>query len=782
MSALESDPDGLRDDSQEGVFSVVRQPVRHDSAVKHVTGQAIYIDDMREPEGTLHVAPGFCRQIARGRFTAVDLDPVRAFPGVVTVLTAADVPGVNDCSPSIGGDPIFSEGVVEFWGQVVFAVVATTRDAARRAATLARFEVVTETPAITVADARAADIHVLPEYRFGRGDVEAVLADSPKRLDGRMVIGGQEHFYLEGQIAFALPGEDGDMHVHSSTQHPTEVQHLVAKALAVPDAAVTAEVRRMGGGFGGKESQASQWAVIAALAAAKTRRPCKLRLDRDDDMVMTGKRHDDVAEFAVGYDADGRVTATRMDFYARCGYSADLSLGVNDRTMFHADNAYFYPAVRILSQRLKTNTVSNTAFRGFGGPQGVLAAERMMDAIAVETGLDPLEVRKRNIYGPDRDVTPYGMKVEDNVLPEIIAELERTSDYAARRAEVKAFNSRNRILKKGLAFTPLKFGISFTLVHLNQAGALVHVYTDGSVHLNHGGTEMGQGLNTKVAQVVAEEFGLTLDRVKITATTTGKVPNTAPTAASSGTDINGMAAQIACRQIKARLVAFVANEFGTPEDQIAFRDGQVIIGNGSVPFTEVVKKAFIARIQLSSAGYYKTPKITWNRDRAEGRPFLYFAYGAACSEVTIDTMTGEMKVDRVDILHDVGKSLNPAIDIGQIEGGFVQGMGWVTTEELWWDDKGRLRTHAPSTYKIPCASDVPDAFNVALYDSPGNREITIFRSKAVGEPPLMLAASVFSAVFDAVASLKPGVIPPLDAPATPEAIMRAVTAMRRAEV
>ncbi|WP_181702840.1 xanthine dehydrogenase molybdopterin binding subunit [Chthonobacter albigriseus] len=777
MSALESD----RDPTQDGTFSVVRQPLHHDSAAKHVTGSAAYIDDMREPEGLLHVAPGWCPNITRGTLTAVNYDKVRAVPGVVAIVTAADVPGVNDCSPSIGGDPIFADGTIEFWGQVVFAVVATSREAARRAARLATFEGAPEKPIITIEDAQAANSHVLPEYRFGRGDVATSLANAQRRLDGRLVIGGQEHFYLEGQVAMAVPGEDGDMHVFSSTQHPTEVQHLVAKALAIPDAAVTAEVRRMGGGFGGKESQASQWAVIAAICARVTGRPCKMRLDRDDDMVMTGKRHDDVASFSVGYDPEGRILATQLEFAARCGYSADLSLGVNDRTMFHADNAYYYPAVSIRSERLKTNTCSNTAFRGFGGPQGVAAAERIMDSLAVLTGLDPLEVRKRNFYGPGRDLTPFSQKVEDNLLPELIAELERSSDYWRRRNEVKAFNGRNRILKKGLALTPIKFGISFTLIHLNQAGSLVHVYTDGSVHLNHGGTEMGQGLNTKVAQVVAEEFGLPLDKVRITATSTGKVPNTSPTAASSGSDLNGMAAQTACREIKARLVAFVSEGYGTPADQIAFRDGQVIIGNGSVPFPEIVKKAYLARIQLSAAGYYKTPKITWNRDTAEGRPFLYFAYGAAASEVTIDTMTGEMKVDRVDILHDVGKSLNPAIDIGQIEGAFVQGMGWCTTEELVWDDRGRLRTHAPSTYKIPACSDVPDDFRCALFESEGTRETTIFRSKAVGEPPLMLGLSVFSAIFDAIASLKPGTVPPLDLPATPEAIMRAVTAMRRGD-
>jgi xanthine dehydrogenase, molybdopterin binding subunit len=771
--------DTPRAPAAEPAYAVVRQPIRHDSAEKHVAGTAAYIDDLREPAGTLHLAPGWCRTYARARLDAVDLTEVASYPGVVAVLTRDDIPGINDVSSAMGDDPLLADGEVLFWGQVVFCVVATTRDAARRAARLARFEVRPEKPLVTVADALLADSHVLPEYRFGRGDVEKSLSTTQRRLSGQIAIGGQEHFYLEGQIAMAVPGEDDELLVHSSTQHPTEVQHTVAKVLAVADAAITVETRRMGGGFGGKESQANQWAALAALAARVTGRPCKIRLDRDDDMIMTGKRHDQVAAFEVGFDPEGRILAVDLDFASRCGYSADLSLGVNDRTMFHADNAYYYPAVSIRSKRLRTNTCSNTAFRGFGGPHGVIAAERIVDSIAILTGLDPLEVRKKNFYGPGRDATPYGQKVEDNVLQEIVGQLEATSNYWKRRSAIRAFNAKSRILKKGLALTPVKFGISFTLIHLNQAGALVHLYTDGSLQLNHGGTEMGQGLFLKVAQVVAEEFGVTIDKVRITATNTAKVPNTAPTAASSGTDLNGMAAQIACREIKGRLIPFIAQEYGIAEDKISFRDNKVFLGNEAVPLKEIAKKAYVARIQMSSAAYYKTPKIHWNRDKAEGRPFLYYAYGAACSEVTIDTMTGEMKVDRVDILHDCGKSLNPAIDIGQIEGGFVQGMGWLTTEELVFDAEGRLRTHAPSTYKIPTASDVPEEFYTALYESEGNREDTIFRSKAVGEPPLMLPACVFSAVLDAVASLRPGFVPPLDAPATPEAIMRAVHATRR---
>jgi xanthine dehydrogenase large subunit len=757
----------------------VGQALAHDSAELHVQGNATFIDDMREPEGTLHVAPGFAARGACGRITTLELDAVRGSPGVIAVLTAKDVPGRNDCSPSMGDDPIFAEDAIAFHGQVVFAVVAETREAARHAAHLAKIEITEETPAVTIGNAiemQTADI--LPPYEFTRRDAAKALQATTHRIQETFAIGGQEHFYLEGQVSLAIPEEQGGMTVHCSTQHPTEVQHIVAKMLGVIDAKVTCECRRMGGGFGGKESQAAQWAALAALAAHVTGRPAKCRLDRDDDMIMTGKRHDMHVSYAAGFDATGKLNAVDVEFLARCGYSADLSQGVNDRTMFHADNAYFFPAARVRSRRLRTNTVSNTAFRGFGGPQGMLFAERMMSGAAVKLGLDPLDVRKRNFYGRGRDLTPYGMRVEDNILEEIVSKLEASSDYRARREAAKAFNEKNAILRKGLALTPVKFGIAFTLTFMNQAGALVHVYTDGSVHVNHGGTEMGQGLYMKVAQVVAAEFGIGVDKVRITATTTGKVPNTSPTAASSGSDLNGMAAKIAAATVKGRMIDFAAKAWKVAKSRIRFENGRVIIGNESIGFAELACKAHQSRISLSSTGFYATPKITWDRAKAKGRPFLYFAYGAACAEVTIDTLTGEMRVDRVDILHDVGRSLNPAIDVGQIEGAFVQGMGWLTTEELVFDAEGRLRTHAPSTYKIPCASDVPADFRVALFESEGNREETIHRSKAVGEPPLMLAISVWAAIYDAVASLNPGRIPTLDAPATPEAIMRAVKAMR----
>jgi xanthine dehydrogenase large subunit len=751
----------------------VSRALPHDSGAKHVQGAAEYIDDIPEPAGTLHVAVGGS-PAARGTIRRIDLSEARNVPGVVAVITATDIPGKNDVSPVNADEEVFAQSRVEFHSQPVFAVIATSRDAARRAVLRGRIEVDAEKPNVSVEQGRASGEVVLPDYAFINGDFAKAIAEAPVRSAGTLRIGGQEHFYLEGQVALAVPGEDGAVLVYSSTQHPSEVQHVVARVLGIPDSFVTCAVRRMGGGFGGKETQATQWAVIAALAARATGRACKLRLDRDADMAMTGKRHDFLAEYAVGYDPDGRIRGVDLDLDARCGCSADVSIGVVDRAMFHADNTYFLSQNRIHSRRVKTNTVSNTAFRGFGGPQGMLAIERVIDVIAWNLGLDPLDVRKANLYRAGCDVTPYGQTVEDHdVALRLIEQLERSSNYCQRRKEIEAFNARSPILKRGIALTPVKFGISFTLTHLNQAGALVHVYQDGSVHLNHGGTEMGQGLFQKVAQVAAEELGIGLDRVHITATSTDKVPNTSATAASSGTDLNGMAVQKAVREIKARLTRFASETWNVPEDIISFRDDRVFIGNESVPFGELTKKAYVARVHLSAAGFYKTPKLHWDREKGKGRPFFYYAYGASCSEVVIDILTGEMNVRRVDVLHDVGRSINPAIDIGQIEGGFVQGMGWLTTEELVYDEKGRLLTHAPSTYKIPVASDVPADFRVELFDN-SNREDTIYRSKAVGEPPLMLPISVFAAIADAIHSLRPGKPVQLDAPATPEAILKAI--------
>ena len=753
----------------------------HDSAAKHVTGAAEYTDDIPQPQGTLHAYLGVST-VAHATLRGIDLSAVRAAPGVVGVLTAADIPGVNDISPTgLNDEPVFPTGKIEFHGQPLFAVIAETRDAARRAAELAVVDADVLPHALDPIAAQDAGYpHVTAPLKLERGAVDPAFATAPNRIKARMTIGGQDHMYLEGHIAFAIPGEDDDVTVHCSTQHPSEAQHMVAHVLGVPSNAVTVNVRRMGGGFGGKESQMNLFCAVAAIAAKKWNRAVKIRPDRDQDMTATGKRHDFVVDYDVAFDDAGRILAVDGSFAARCGYSSDLSGPVTDRALFHADNAYFYPNVRLVSHPMKTNTVSNTAFRGFGGPQGVIVAERMIEEIAHATGQDPLDVRKANFYGPEgRDLTPYHQQVEDNIIGRLVDELEHTSDYRARRQAIRDFNATSKILKKGLALTPVKFGISFTATWYNQAGALIHVYNDGSIHLNHGGTEMGQGLNTKVAQVVADAFQVDFDRIKITGTTTEKVPNTSATAASSGSDLNGMAALDAAQQIKARLVAFAAEKWNLAPDAVQFRPNAVQVGEKTVPFDAFIKAAYMARVHLSAAGFYKTPKIHWDRAAGKGRPFYYYAYGAACSEVTIDTLTGEYIVDRTDILHDVGRSLNPALDNGQVEGAFIQGMGWLTTEELWWDDAGRLRTHAPSTYKIPLASDRPRIFNVNLADWSENRELTIKRSKAVGEPPFMLGISVFEALSNAVASVAGyRECPRLDAPATPERVLMAVERLK----
>ncbi|WP_086643348.1 xanthine dehydrogenase molybdopterin binding subunit [Acetobacter sp. DsW_063] len=758
--------------------------LRHESAELHVAGAAAYIDDLPEPKGVLHLAPGLST-VARGRILSMDLDAVRAAPGVVRVLTAADIPGENDVSP-VGkhDEPLLTSDDVSFCGQLLFVVVAETRAQARSAAMLAKIDYEREPPVLDIAQAKAAggDL-VWRSLTMRRGDVEKGLNDAPRRLTGEMAMGGQEHFYLEGQAAMAIPGEDGEMRVWSSTQHPTETQVMITHVLNLPSALVTVEVRRMGGGFGGKETQANAVACLAALAASLTGRPAKMRLDRDDDMMSTGKRHDFHIEYDVGFGDDGRIRAVDMTLAARCGWSADLSGPVTDRALFHADNAYYYPDVRLRSLPLRTNTQSNTAYRGFGGPQGIGGAERVIEEIAYATGLDPLEVRLRNVYesGTPRDVTPYHMQVEDSIAADIMKALAKDCDYFGRKQEARRFNADSRFIRRGLALTPVKFGIAFTATHYNQAGALVHIYTDGSVQVNHGGCEMGQGLHTKMTQVVMRELALDASRVRITATNTGKVPNTSATAASSGADLNGMAVLDAVTRIKARLVGFAAEKWKVAEDAVTFGANGVSVGDRTIPFPELVKAAYFARVSLSSSGFYKTPKIHWDQDTGRGRPFLYFAYGAACSEVAVDLLTGEMRIERVDILHDAGRSLNPAIDIGQVEGAFVQGAGWLTTEELVWDSSGRLRTHAPSTYKIPGCSDRPRVFSVRLLDEAPNREETIFRSKAVGEPPFVHGFSVLHAISDALASIDDyRTCPRLDAPATPETILRCAARLREA--
>ncbi|WP_438956546.1 xanthine dehydrogenase molybdopterin binding subunit [Cognatiyoonia sp.] len=757
----------------------VAKPLPHDAAKLHVTGAARYVDDIPTPQGTLHLVFGLS-DVAHGTIKSVDLSKVHAAGGVVDVLTADDLPFENDVSPSAHDEPLLAEGTVHYVGQPIFLVVATSHFAARKAAQLAEVEIDPLPAILTIEDALEADSRFEEGPRiWSRGDLPKAMKSAKHRLSGTIDMGGQEHFYLEGQAALALPQEGGDMVVHSSTQHPTEIQHKVAHALGIPMHAVRCEVRRMGGGFGGKESQGNALAVACALAAHRTQRPCKMRYDRDDDMIITGKRHDFRIAYDVAFDDAGQVQGIEFTHWTRCGWAMDLSLPVADRAMLHADNAYFLPAVKITSHRLKTNTQSATAFRGFGGPQGVLGIERVMDAIAHELGLDPVAVRKVNYYAPmgktdpsRGTTTPYGMEVTDFILDGITDRLLTSANYGKRKQAVADWNATHDYLKRGIAFSPVKFGISFTLTHLNQAGALVHVYQDGSIHLNHGGTEMGQGLFQKVAQVAASRFGVSIDAVKITATDTDKVPNTSATAASSGSDLNGMAVAAACDTIRDRIAEAVAKAWGVSASDVQFKDGNVTAPSQSVTFAEAAQIAYVNRVSLSSTGFYKTPDLAWDRIKGEGRPFFYFAHGAAITEVVIDTLTGENRILRTDILHDAGASLNPAIDIGQIEGGYVQGAGWLTTEELVWDGKGNLRTHAPSTYKIPAASDRPQVFNVALWDEP-NPEQTIYKSKAVGEPPFMLGISAFLALSNAVAACGPN-YPDLQAPATAEEVLAAI--------
>ena len=816
----------------------VSKPLPHDAAALHVRGAARYVDDIPVPPGCLHLAFGLS-DTAHGEVLSIDLGAARAAEGVALALGPGDLDPMPDVSPSAHDEPLLAQGLVHHMGQPVFLVAARSHLAARRAARLGRVEIRPLPPVLTLEEALAAgDRHFDGGPRvWSRGDAGAAVAAAALRVEGEIEVGGQEHFYLEGQAALAVPGEGGDMVVHASSQHPTEIQHKVADALGVPMHAVRVEVRRMGGAFGGKESQGNALAVACAVVAARTGRPARMRYDRDDDFVITGKRHDVRIRYRAGFDPSGRVRAVELVHLVRCGWSLDLSLPVSDRAMLHAVGAYDVEHVRVESHRLRTNTQSATAFRGFGGPQGMLGIERVMDHVAHALGRDPLDVRRANLFadapgpsaeaparGPERDApgpdgpthgaarggaaaverprdeaadvasrgavgaveghpapaepagqsTYYGMPVTDYVLGGLVDDLARRADYQARRTAIAEWNAEQPVLRRGIALTPVMFGISFTLTHLNQAGALVHVYQDGSIHLNHGGTEMGQGLFRKVSQVAASAFGVGVEAVRITATDTAKVPNTSATAASSGTDLNGMAVAAACATIRERIAGFLAGLHGGAA--VRFEGGEVRVGGEAYPFAEAVRLAYANRVSLSATGFYATPEIVWDRERGRGRPFYYFAYGAACTEVVMDRLTGENRILRADILHDVGRSLNPALDLGQIEGGYVQGCGWLTTEELVWDPGGRLATHAPSTYKIPACSDRPDVLNVALWGG-ANREETIHRSKAVGEPPLMLANSAFLALSDAAARFGPA-YPALDAPATPERLWRAA---RRAE-
>ncbi len=812
---------------QNQIVGGVGQSRKHESADLHVSGEAYYVDDRPATQGQLYAAVGQSSK-AHAKIKSIDLSSVKTAEGVVAVVTVDDVPGITDIGPVFPGDPILAIDKVEYVGQPIFAVAAISDDLAKRAVKLAKIEYESLEAVLSVTDALAKDNHVRPSYSMKRGDAHTAINHSTHQLSGQISIGGQEHFYLEGQVSTAEPTDDGGMVVYSSSQHPTEVQKLVAEVLKLPFNKVVVDTRRMGGGFGGKETQAAPWACIAAVLAQRTKRAVKFKLSRVDDFCMTGKRHPFENNYQVGFDENGQIQGIDITVSGNCGYSPDLSDAIVDRAMFHSDNAYYLDNASVTGNRAKLNTVSHTAYRGFGGPQGMMTIEMVMDDIARHLGKDPLEVRKVNLYGVDeRNVTHYHQTVENNHMAELIEELENSSDYQKRRAAIREFNQSSLLLKKGIALTPVKFGISFTVQHLNQAGALVHIYTDGTILLNHGGTEMGQGLFTKIAQIVAEEFQVNVDTIGVSSTRTDKVPNTSPTAASSGTDLNGKAAQAAARILKSRLIKFASEKYQVTENDIQFINNQVLIGtedsevknsevkNSAVDnsstdnsaidiaadkdnescsgtivlsFAELVQQAYLGRVSLSSTGYYKTPKIHFDRASGKGRPFFYYATGAAVSEVIIDTLTGESKLLRADLLHNVGQSLNPAIDIGQIEGAFIQGMGWLTTEELVWDEKGRLLSNNPATYKIPAISDTPEQFNVSLFDvnqfdskkDNADSEETIYHSKAVGEPPFMLAISVWSALRDAISSVSNYQLSPsLDTPATAERILWAVESMQQ---
>ncbi len=762
----------------------VHAALRHESANLHVTGQARYVDDMALPENSVHIALGLS-DVAHGQLISIDTEAALRMPGVRAVLTAADIPGKNDCSPVKGDDPIFAKDEIMYHGQTLFAVVADTRAQARDAVEQVKTKITPLAPILSIDAAIEQESFLEKPLTLSSGQVENAYGAAPYQLAGELYAGGQEHFYLEGQAAIAQADENGGIQLFVSTQHPSEIQHKVAGMLGLTYGDIQVDVRRMGGGFGGKESQSNLTACIAALAAHKTGRPARLVYDRDDDMRVTGKRHDIKLVYKIGFDQDGRLIALIIDQYLRCGMSYDLSKAIAIRAMTHAENAYAIPHTRITAHLCKTHTPSNTAFRGFGGPQGMIGIEQIMDKIATHLNMDPIALRQLNYY-PDYEAgtpccTPYGQIVKDGLLGKITKQLLKTADYQNRRQQIDTYNQTNPVLRRGLGFAPVKFGISFNRTMLNQAGALVHVYSDGSVHLNHGGTEMGQGLHTKIIQIVADVFGLAHEDIRISATTTGKVPNTSATAASSGTDLNGMAAARAADAIKQRMTAHLAELYQCKANRITFQDRQVNLPSGEyLSFSKAVGLCYEGRVSLSATGFYATPDIHWDDASLTGSPYYYFAYGAALCEIAVDRLTGESRILRTDILHDAGHSINPALDKGQIEGGFVQGAGWLTTEELVYGQDGALLTHAPSTYQIPACSDRPYLLNINLYEGDGNRSETIHRSKAVGEPPFMLGISVFLACGDALRGLSSTKsYPELHAPATAERLLMAAQAQQK---
>ncbi|MDP7541533.1 MAG: xanthine dehydrogenase molybdopterin binding subunit [Candidatus Pelagibacter bacterium] len=758
---------------------LINQKIPHDSASKHVSGFAIYTDDIKEPDGTLYGAIGWSKK-AHAIIKKIDLSDVWKSEGVISIVTHDDIPGKNDVGPVFDGDPIFPNRKAEYFGQPLFAVAAMSTELARKAVLKAKISYKDLRPTVTIKEALNKKKLLIKVKKIKKGDPSKKIFKSKNYLKGNFTTGSQEHFYLEGQVAFAIPKEDKDLLVYSSTQHPSETQKLIARMLNQKSNTITVVVRRIGGGFGGKETNFLT-SSICALLANKTNKPVKLRLDRDDDIIITGKRHEFYSEYEVGFDDSGVIQGLKMKLASKCGISPDLSHAINERALLHIDNAYYLSDVEVQNYLCKTNTATSTAFRGFGGNQGMMAIENIIDNISRHLNKDPCDVRRRNFYQKNnKNITHYGMKIEDNVINEIFNKLIKKSNYKARYSKIKKFNLKSKHLKKGLAITPVKFGISFTTIHLNQAGALVHIYTDGSVYLNHGGIEMGQGTHTKIAQLVANEFGLLFEKIKISSTNTSKVANTSASAASSTTDLNGAAALNAVSKIKNNLENFIKSKYNFISNKKAiYEKGLIKFGKKSFYFEKIIKEAYLNRISLSSSGFYSTPKIKFDKKAFMGRPFLYFCYGAAVTEVTIDTLTGENIIDRVDILHDAGKAINSALELGQIEGGFVQGQGWLTMEEVNWKPNGQITTFSPSTYKIPAVSDIPKKFNVEIFKEGKNKENVVNKAKTTGEPPLMLAMSVFYAIKDAIASVgKYKKIPTIDAPATPEKILMSINELK----
>ena len=760
---------------------------RHESAVGHVTGRAIYTDEQRPPSGMLSVYPVQAPH-AHARILAIDTAAALALPGVHAVLTANDVPGENDTGPIFHDEPLIPPDTVLFYGQAVAWVVADDEALAQAAAKQVSVTYEALPALLSIEQAVAAQAFHLPPVRVARGDASAAMTRAPLTLSGELHIGGQDHFYLETQASWAEIDSEGTVQIAASTQHPTETQIIVARVLGLPAHRVVCRSLRMGGGFGGKETQANPYAAIAALAAYSTGRPVRIKLTRGLDMQMTGKRHPFLGRYEVGFDQQGQLLALKVELIADGGWSCDLSPPVLMRAMVHVDNAYFVPDIEVTGRIARTHLASNTAFRGFGGPQGMLVGEEVLERVARHLGLPAHEVRERNFYRPatdgngDRNQTHYGQPVVDNHLPALWRQLLRDSEFLARREAVAAFNASSAHRKRGIAITPVKFGISFNKTEYNQAGALVHIYSDGSVQLNHGGTEMGQGLHTKMLAVASRVLGVDMARIRIMPTSTDKVPNTSATAASSGSDLNGQAVKAACDTLLGRLRPVAAELLGVTPEQVRFADDAVFADDDSdrrLRFQDVVSAAYSARISLSSTGFYRTPGLSWDPQTGQGHPFYYFSFGAAVSEVEVCGYTGVHTLRRVDLLHDVGDSLAIAIDRGQIEGGFVQGLGWLTCEELRWNDAGKLLTDAPSTYKIPTVGEVPEDVRLTLFRSsePPTTQV-IFSSKAVGEPPFMLAMSVREALREAVAAFGDAREVGLGAPATPEAILTAIERVR----